>query len=129
VICLFCPKCGDEFQGGYTHCKNCNVDLVVELPMGAEVKKSENPQSFLKLFENNVAKWLKIGGIIYIFLGSLYHIAFYFSRINKTTRTELLVLDTIHLGYMVFYSILWGLLYFGLGRIIEILKAGFNDAK
>jgi Putative prokaryotic signal transducing protein len=29
---MFCPKCGDEFQPGYTRCVDCDSDLVEKLP-------------------------------------------------------------------------------------------------
>jgi hypothetical protein len=29
---VFCPKCGDEFRPGFTHCPDCDVDLVEALP-------------------------------------------------------------------------------------------------
>jgi hypothetical protein len=29
---VFCPKCGDEFRPGFTHCADCDVDLVEKRP-------------------------------------------------------------------------------------------------
>jgi hypothetical protein len=29
---VFCPKCRDEFREGFTHCPDCDVDLVETLP-------------------------------------------------------------------------------------------------
>ena len=29
---MFCPKCGAEYREGFTHCSDCDVDLVKELP-------------------------------------------------------------------------------------------------
>ena len=29
---MFCPKCGAEYREGFTHCPDCDVDLVKELP-------------------------------------------------------------------------------------------------
>lgn len=29
---MFCPKCGDEYQQGFTRCADCEVDLVEKLP-------------------------------------------------------------------------------------------------
>jgi hypothetical protein len=29
---MFCPKCGAEYREGFTHCADCNVDLVASEP-------------------------------------------------------------------------------------------------
>jgi hypothetical protein len=29
---MFCPNCGIEYRPGFTHCNDCDVDLVEELP-------------------------------------------------------------------------------------------------
>jgi hypothetical protein len=30
---MFCPECRAEYRSGFTHCTDCDVDLVAELPM------------------------------------------------------------------------------------------------
>jgi hypothetical protein len=30
---MFCPECRAEYRPGFTHCGDCNVDLVQELPV------------------------------------------------------------------------------------------------
>ncbi len=30
---MFCPQCGVEYRPGFTHCTDCDVDLVHELPL------------------------------------------------------------------------------------------------
>lgn len=29
---MFCPKCKCEYRAGFTHCSDCDVDLVQQLP-------------------------------------------------------------------------------------------------
>jgi hypothetical protein len=29
---MFCPECRAEYRSGFTHCSDCDVDLVAELP-------------------------------------------------------------------------------------------------
>jgi hypothetical protein len=33
---MFCPKCGSEFEEGYTRCAECETDLVESLPTDEE---------------------------------------------------------------------------------------------
>jgi len=36
---MFCPKCGAEYRAGFTHCSDCDVDLVEELPQEISINK------------------------------------------------------------------------------------------
>jgi len=41
---MFCPQCKAEYRQGFTHCADCDVDLVWELPKTAiEVRPEEQP--------------------------------------------------------------------------------------
>lgn len=33
---MFCPSCRGEFRAGFTRCRDCDVDLVEELPAEVE---------------------------------------------------------------------------------------------
>lgn len=35
-VCVYCPSCLAEYRAGFTHCPDCDVDLVAELPSGDE---------------------------------------------------------------------------------------------
>ena len=35
---MFCPECRSEYRPGFTHCSDCDVDLVNELP-NADLEK------------------------------------------------------------------------------------------
>ncbi len=39
---MFCPQCGEEYRPGFTHCPDCDVDLVEQLPV--EQKEPPNDQ-------------------------------------------------------------------------------------
>jgi hypothetical protein len=40
---MFCPQCKAEYRRGFTHCSDCDVDLVWELPSEALVKEEPVP--------------------------------------------------------------------------------------
>lgn len=41
--CMICPQCKAEYRQGFTHCADCDVDLVWELPKTAiEMRSAEN---------------------------------------------------------------------------------------
>lgn len=40
---MFCPQCRAEYRPGFTHCTDCDVDLVYELPLAREHSFESNP--------------------------------------------------------------------------------------
>jgi hypothetical protein len=42
---MFCPNCGIEYRAGFTHCNDCDVDLVEELPAEGEAGAAEGEGS------------------------------------------------------------------------------------
>jgi hypothetical protein len=39
---MFCPKCKAEYREGFTHCSDCDVDLVYSLPDEQNIPQEEN---------------------------------------------------------------------------------------
>ncbi len=46
---MFCPKCRAEFREGFTHCSECDVDLVNELQVD-NCQLNQEPINFKELF-------------------------------------------------------------------------------
>jgi hypothetical protein len=44
---VFCPKCGDEYQPGFTRCSDCDTDLVDVLP----VREDPGPLEMVTVLE------------------------------------------------------------------------------
>lgn len=132
---MFCPKCRDEFRESFTFCKKCNIDLVDELPTDESyIKKSI---TISELMKNKIENWLQTGGIIYIIIGTLYAVANFINRnfysVNGKSLSEYsfgqILLLALNLCYLIFDNIIWGLFFFGFGRIAEILKEGLINEK
>ncbi len=72
---MFCPKCKSEYRQGFTSCKDCNVDLVPELP--AEKTEFVDYKQFLAT--HNAADIAVIKSILdgeevdYFFKGELFN--------------------------------------------------------
>ncbi|MBD3868492.1 MAG: hypothetical protein IFK94_10250 [Acidobacteria bacterium] len=69
---MFCPVCKSEYLEPYTHCDQCNVDLVVEIPAGDSDMEEmvpvlrTNNQPLLAIFEaaltaNNIPHYIRGG--------------------------------------------------------------------
>ncbi len=128
---MYCPKCRQEYREGFTVCKDCNEVLVNELP-GEMKKQHTKGLSLNSLLNNHVEKYLKIGGIIYIFIGLLNDIVKSIESIASSNNHFSivgtgLIFGAINLCFSALSTILWGFFYFWLGKILEILKAGFKN--
>jgi hypothetical protein len=54
---MFCPECRAEYRPGFTHCADCDVDLVHDLPrLNSPVQKSKRDSETYPT--NNVSKLL-----------------------------------------------------------------------
>ena len=45
---MFCPQCRVEYRPGFTHCADCDVDLVSALPQDEKPTSSERPSGSLR---------------------------------------------------------------------------------
>jgi hypothetical protein len=124
---MYCPKCGAEYREGYSICPDCNENLVNELPL--EIKRQNlNGLSLNRLFNNHIEKWLKTGGIAYIFVGLLYYIIKSINNyIGAGNSSSKIIVIIFGLLFDILSTILWGLFYFWLGKILEILRTGFKN--
>jgi hypothetical protein len=121
---MYCPKCRAEFQDGFSFCRNCNEELVEQLPPEPQTQNSNKPSLILK-FDTVIEKTLKLGSMIYVIIGILSDVIYAGNHyINVPTYTIL-----IYLCRDIVVTILRGLLYYGLGRIIELLREGFQNEK
>jgi hypothetical protein len=70
---MFCPNCGIEYRAGFTHCNDCDVDLVDDLPSEDEPAEGEAGEEGLELLWrgsqggifNEIALSLEEAGIRY----------------------------------------------------------------
>ena len=128
-IKLFCPKCRSEFREGFSHCRKCDQKLVKKLPPEVVQPKRSIP----KLLEWQVEKWLKLGGLVLIPTSILYYFVSLFDKVQLRFGFDIsdytfwqIVFIIIGFLYDILNNILWGLFFFGFGKIIEVLKRGFN---
>jgi hypothetical protein len=42
---MFCPECKSEYRPGFTHCSDCDVNLVAELPKPQDDANLTKPKS------------------------------------------------------------------------------------
>lgn len=102
---MYCPKCKGEFPEGIIHCNTCDVFLVHDLPKKKVV--------ISKLMGFDVERILKGGGLILI---SLQVVLTVFYVTNVSFNGPLFVVTELCKG------ILSGLLFYGVGQMIGILK-------
>ncbi len=55
---MFCPQCKVEYRQGFTHCTDCDVDLVYELPVQTPRKRAV-PQEPIAVLEGDEFKALQ----------------------------------------------------------------------
>jgi hypothetical protein len=126
---LFCPKCKSEFREGFTQCTKCNTDLVEELIEESD-RGERKIKSLLKIMDINIEKWLKLGSIYYVIISIssdlisfLVKLLFPADLLAKTSLYQF-VINFSNLCNTIINNILWGLFFFGFGKIIEMLKEG-----
>jgi hypothetical protein len=82
---MFCPECGGEYREGFTHCADCDVDLVESLPLPEEVSdtglvtvlETDDPAELL-LAES----LLREAGIPFVKRGDYLHNQFVFGALG-----------------------------------------------
>lgn len=42
---MYCPRCGAEYRPGFTHCPDCDADLVAEAPVESVAATREEPEA------------------------------------------------------------------------------------
>lgn len=57
---MFCPNCKSEYRAGFTHCADCDVDLVAHLPEEKRADHAEN--NFIKVFETRDREVARVVG-------------------------------------------------------------------
>lgn len=51
---MFCPVCRSEYREGFTHCPDCDEDLVLGLPeLPAEAKRSDRSDDLVVVYSSN----------------------------------------------------------------------------
>ncbi|MGE5528428.1 MAG: hypothetical protein ACM3X6_04720 [Patescibacteria group bacterium] len=115
---MYCPRCRAEYAEGCTRCSSCDTDLVEVLPTAGP--RAGWRQTLLAL---PVERWLKLGSVVYVIVESLAVIA------GKNGAGLLRTMQGQPPGTMIYTwaagilsAIMWGLLYYGVGEIIGLLK-------
>lgn len=82
---MFCPECGGEYREGFTHCADCDVDLVESLPsleeepdMGLVTVLETDDPAELALAES----LLQEAGIPFVKRGDYLHNQFVFGALG-----------------------------------------------
>jgi len=118
---MYCPKCREEYREGFRVCQTCNEELVEQLVPISDIKLPKHP--LIIMLDNSIEKCLKYGSIIYVLIGIIYEL-FYFWQNRSSNLSKF---TAIFLCQHLVTTILWGLFFYGLGRIIEILREGLKQ--
>ncbi|HEX3043300.1 MAG TPA: hypothetical protein VHY08_00985 [Bacillota bacterium] len=127
-----CPQCDNELSEGSTICPTCNESSAAALPPETNIQNPGAPLRIRKTFATRIAKWLIVGGIIYIVIGIANDTVNFIGQLvaargqNQPFTAGYIALYALGFSYNLLDTTLWGLFFIGLGKIIQILKAGFQ---
>jgi hypothetical protein len=130
---LKCSQCDSELPEGSTICPACNESSATALPPEIEIQNPRTPLHIRKTFADRIAKWLIVGGLIYIVIGAANDIMNFIGQLvaaqgqNQPFTAGYIALYALNICYNLLDTTLWGLFFIGLGKIIQILKVGFHD--
>lgn len=122
---MICPKCGAEYQEGFTECSDCHAELVdagTQEAADSELLPSIEKTAFPRL-SNHIDKWLKIGGITIAVLGVIQAViglipSGYPAGMNGGPGASQILTSLVRIPE----QLVTGLVYFGLGELLLLLR-------
>ncbi len=121
---MYCPNCKAEFREGFSQCMKCGVDLVEALadtpPIGEDrlAGGPRTPRGF------DVARWLKTGAVVYVAVQALNAFLGRLSTANLGAGVGGVGLYLLTAAGLLLSALMQGLVYYGLGEIINLLRHG-----